>query len=62
MAGDRRGSYRNGIRTRDQIVAAQMIIGMLNASAELERWAPGIDGSNASELFAWPLFAGILVA
>ncbi len=50
------------IRPVDQIVAAQMIIGMLNASAELERWAPGIDGSNASELFAWPLFAGILVA
>ncbi|MFT4103842.1 MAG: TetR/AcrR family transcriptional regulator, partial [Burkholderiaceae bacterium] len=48
------------IRPVDQIVAAQMIIGMLNASAELERWAPGIDAGNASALFAWPLFAGIL--
>ena len=48
------------IRPVDQVVAAQLVIGMVNASTELSNWAPGVNPENAADLFAWPLFAGIL--
>lgn len=54
------GMQDGSIRPLDQMVAAHLVSGMINASVELERWVPGITGENAVELFVRPLFLGIL--
>ena len=43
-----------------EAVAAQLVNGMVNAAAEIERWVPGIDAGNAFDLFGLPLFTGLL--
>ncbi len=47
------------LRIVDPSVAAQMVNGMLNAAAEIERWVRGIDAGNAFALYAMPLFTGL---
>ncbi|MBW3560572.1 MAG: TetR/AcrR family transcriptional regulator, partial [Proteobacteria bacterium] len=53
------GIADGSIRPIDPMVAAQLINGMINAAAELKRWAPEADEGTASELFARPLFFGL---
>lgn len=53
------GMADGSLRIVDPSIAAQMINGMLNAAAELERWVGGVDAGNAFELFALPLFCGL---
>ena len=53
------GIADGSIRPVDANVAAQMITGMINASAELHFWAPGVDSLNAVEIYARPLFVGL---
>lgn len=53
------GMADRSLRVVDPSVAAQMINGMINAAAEIERWVPGIDGDNVFDLYAVPLFTGL---
>ena len=53
------GMADGSLRIVDPSVAAQMINGMINAVAEIERWVRGIDADNAFELYAMPLFTGL---
>ncbi|WP_428390523.1 TetR/AcrR family transcriptional regulator [Lichenicoccus sp.] len=54
------GIADGSIRPVDANVAAQTLVCLINASAELQHWAPGIDASTALEAYARPLFTGIL--
>ena len=54
------GIADGSLRPVDPNVAAQMIIALINASAELHHWAPGIDASLAVKVYARPLFMGLL--
>ena len=56
------GMADGSLRIVDPSVAAQMVNGMLNAAAEIERWVPGIDAGNAFALYAMPLFTGLQTA
>lgn len=53
------GIADGSIRAVDPMVAAQLVNGMINAAADLKRFAPGVTEANASDLFARPLFMGI---
>jgi hypothetical protein len=53
------GMSDGSLRIVDPSVAAQVVNGLVNAAAELERWVPGADAGNAFELYAAPLFTGI---
>ena len=50
------------LRIVDPSIAAQVVNGMVNAAAELERWVPGAHAGNAFELYAMPLFNGLAAA
>ena len=54
------GMADGSLRVVDPSIAAQAISGMLNAAAEVERWAPGIDAGNLFDFYARPLFTGLL--
>ena len=54
------GVADGSIRPVDPTIAAQMINGMVNASASIERWVPGATIENVAQLYARPLFAGLL--
>lgn len=54
------GMQDGSLRVIDTAVAAQLVNGMVNAAAEIERWVPGIDAGNAFDLFGLPLFTGLL--
>jgi AcrR family transcriptional regulator len=56
------GMADGSLRIVDPSVAAQMINGMVNATAEIERWVKGIRADNAFDWFAMPLFTGLLQA
>ena len=56
------GMADGSLRIVDPSVAAQVINGTINAVAEIERWVPGIQAANAFELYARPLFSGLLPA
>lgn len=47
------------LRIVDPSVAAQLVNGMINAVAEIERWVPGISADNVFEFYALPLFTGL---
>ena len=47
------------IRPLDPAIAALVAIGRINASAELERWAPSASVTNASDLYLRPVFCGL---
>ncbi len=53
------GVADGSIRPVDPVVAAQLISGMVNATAELSKWSPAATEANAAELFAKPLFLGL---
>ena len=47
------------IRPVDANVAASTLMCLINASAELRHWAPGLDAPKALEAYARPLFTGL---
>ena len=53
------GMADGSLRIVDPSIAAQVINGVINATAELERWVPGARAGNAFELYAMPLFNGL---
>ncbi len=54
------GMIDGSVRPLDQNVAAQLISGLINASASSRRWVPGVTIGNAVDLYAKPLFFGLL--
>ncbi len=53
------GVADGSIRPVDANVAAQAITALINASAELRHWAPGVNPTNAVEVYARTLFMGM---
>lgn len=53
------GIADGSLRVVDPSIAAQVVNGMINAAAELERWAGGVDAANVFELYAMPVFTGL---
>ncbi|HSW23216.1 MAG TPA: TetR/AcrR family transcriptional regulator, partial [Burkholderiaceae bacterium] len=53
------GMADGSLRIVDPSIAAQVVNGLVNAAAELERWVPGAHVANAFELYAAPLFGGL---
>ncbi len=53
------GMVDGSSRVVDPSVAAQMVNGMVNAAAEIERWVRGISAVNVFDLYAVPLFTGL---
>ncbi len=56
------GMADGSLRIVDPTIVAQLVNGMINAVAEIERWVPGITAENAFELYAMPLFTGLRTA
>lgn len=56
------GITDGSIRPVDPAIAAQLIDAMINAAANLKRWVPAATDTNASALFARPLFEGLLTS
>ena len=56
------GMMDGSIRPLDPAIAALVAIGVINASAELERWAPGANVETASDMYVRPVFAGLFCA
>ncbi|MGZ8407164.1 MAG: TetR/AcrR family transcriptional regulator [Caulobacteraceae bacterium] len=54
------GVADRSIRPVDPAVAAQLVDGMINAGADLWRWVADATPDEASEIFAKPLFTGLL--
>ncbi len=55
------GIADGSVRSLDANVAAEAITAMVNASAELLRWTPGLAIEQAAEVYARPLFDGLLI-
>lgn len=53
------GMADGSVRVLDPSVAAQVINGMINATAEMQRWARGLNAGNAFALYTLPLFTGL---
>ncbi len=53
------GMQDGSLRILDPFVVAQVVNGMLNAAAELERWVRGVTAANALDLYAMPVFTGL---
>lgn len=56
------GIADGSIRPVDANIAAQMVNAMINGSAQLRTWAPGVTEENAAELYVKPLFLGLFPA
>jgi AcrR family transcriptional regulator len=56
------GVADGSIRPVDPAIAAQMMSGMVNASASIKRWVPDATIGNVADLYARPLFLGLLCA
>jgi AcrR family transcriptional regulator len=54
------GIADGSLRAADATIASQMITAMINASAEVHLWAPGITAQNGARIYARPLFEGLL--
>lgn len=54
------GVVDGSVRPIDPAIAAQMISGMINASASIKRWVPEATIGNVADLYARPLFMGML--
>lgn len=54
------GVANGSVRPVDPTIASQMINGMINASASVKRWVPGATIDNVADLYARPLFMGLL--
>ena len=50
------------IRPLDPAIAALVAVGAINASAELERWAPSANEETAADMYVRPVFAGLFCA
>ncbi|URI05760.1 TetR/AcrR family transcriptional regulator [Aquincola tertiaricarbonis] len=55
------GVVDGSVRPLDTQMAAQVLVGGINAAAELHRWVPDARVDSAAELYARPLFQGLLV-
>jgi AcrR family transcriptional regulator len=53
------GIADGSLRPIDQMIAAHLIAGVINAASELKRWVSSADPQNAAGLFARPLFLGL---
>lgn len=54
------GIADGSLRPVNSPIAAEMITAMINASAELHFWAPGVTTANGAAIYARPLFEGLL--
>lgn len=54
------GVADGSVRPIDPTIAAQMMTSMINASASIKRWVPDATIGNVADLYARPLFMGIL--
>jgi AcrR family transcriptional regulator len=54
------GLMDGSIRPLDTSVAAQAVIGLINGAAELHRWVPGVTEESVGDLYARPIFFGLL--
>ncbi len=54
------GVMDGSVRPIDPAIAAQLVSGMINASASIKRWVPEATIGNVADLYARPLFMGIL--
>jgi AcrR family transcriptional regulator len=54
------GIADGSLRAADASIASQMITALINASAEVHFWAPGINAKNGGQIYARPLFEGLL--
>jgi AcrR family transcriptional regulator len=53
------GVADGSIRPVDAVVAAEILMGLINAAAELEKWSPAATEATCAELFVRPLFLGV---
>jgi AcrR family transcriptional regulator len=53
------GIADGSLRPIDQVIAAHLVNGVVDAAAELQRWVPTADSHNSADLFARPLFLGL---
>jgi AcrR family transcriptional regulator len=53
------GIADGSLRPVDQMIASQLISGVIDAASELKRWVSSADPQNAAELFVRPLFFGL---
>lgn len=56
------GMMDGSIRPLDPAIAALVAIGVINAAAELQRWAPSANTETASDMYVRPVFAGLFCA
>jgi len=54
------GIADGSLRPVNAAIAAQMITAMINATADLPTWAPGVTADNVARVYAKPLFEGLL--
>jgi AcrR family transcriptional regulator len=54
------GVAQGSVRAVDPMIAAHMINAMINATASLGVWVPGVERREAARLFARPLLMGVL--
>ncbi len=53
------GMMDRSIRPLDPAIAALIAIGVINASAELQRWAPSANVETAADMYLRPVFCGL---
>jgi len=53
------GVADGSIRPVDAVVAAEILMGLINAAAELQKWSPAATEATCAELFVRPLFVGV---
>ncbi len=56
------GVADGSIRPVDAVVAAEILMGLINAAAELQKWSPAATQATCAELFVRPLFVGVFQA
>ena len=54
------GMTDGSIRPLDPAIAAQCALAAINAAAELHRWLPRVRAVDGSEVYARPVFEGLL--
>jgi AcrR family transcriptional regulator len=54
------GIADGSLRPVDQMIASQLISGVIDAASELKRWVSSADPQNAAGLFVRPLFLGLV--
>jgi len=54
------GMVDGSVRPLDPAIAAQLLASAINATAELQRWVPGVHAGNATALYARPALLGLL--